>query len=173
MLKRQFTTIRQRINFPICGNVFYKNIKEILNEVGLLILRKVLIAMVTGGIIILITSVVASKVVGIIMGMYILPILLLFGVPVSLFSDHRTKSKSGFIRGLFALLIHLSFAILSVLIPLLLSGWKGNNIFTDFYVMLDDYLFFILASIICSSLFWFIDEFIRCYRNRWIRQDLN
>jgi hypothetical protein len=165
----QFTTIRQELDFPNCSNIFNENIKKILNEVGLLILRKVSIAMVTGGIIILISSVVGSKVFGIIMGMYILPILLLFGVPVSIFSDHRTKRISGFIRGLFALLIHLSFAILFVLIPLLLSGWNGNNIFTDFYVMLDDYLYFILASIICTSLFWLIDEFIRCCRNRCIR----
>jgi hypothetical protein len=99
---------------------------------------------------------------GLVLGMYILPILLIYGVPVSVFSDFVTYRLTGYIRGFIALLIHLSFAVLFILIPVLISNREWNTIFSDFYNLLDNYYFFFLASIISSIIFWFIDEFIRC-----------
>jgi hypothetical protein len=127
-----------------------------------LFLKKIGISIATTVVIVIVSSIFGEMGFGLVLGMYILPILLIYGVPVSVLSDFVTYRLAGYIRGLIALLIHLSFAVLFILIPVLISIGDLKVIFIDFYSLLDNYFFFFLASIISSIIFWFIDEFIRC-----------
>ncbi|MDX1701207.1 MAG: hypothetical protein R3250_11345, partial [Melioribacteraceae bacterium] len=47
--------------------------------------------------------------------MYLLPILLFYGLPSSLLSDWITKKQKGIIRGISALVIHILLAALFVI----------------------------------------------------------
>lgn len=95
------------------------------------------------------------------MAMYLLPILLFYGLPSSILSDWITKKLQGFNRGISALLIHLLLAALFVIVPILLfSQWEIELLFSDVRSLLDN--FFFITAILSSFLFWFIDEFLRC-----------
>jgi glucan phosphoethanolaminetransferase (alkaline phosphatase superfamily) len=101
----------------------------------------------------------------IIVGMYLLPILLFYGLPSSILSDVVTEKLKGAIRGISALLIHLFLAALFVLIPIILfDEFERNLLFSDIKSLLEN--FFFITAILSSSLFWCIDEFLRCTRTK-------
>jgi hypothetical protein len=100
-----------------------------------------------------------------ILGMYLLPILLLYGVPSSILSDFVTKKLNGVIRGTLALLIHLFLATLFILLPILYE-WERVILFTDIKKFLDNYYFFLMTTTISSSIFWCLDEFFRWKWNK-------
>lgn len=97
--------------------------------------------------------------------MYLLPILLFYGVPSSILSDFLTKKLKGISRGILALVIHLFLAALFVIIPILLF-FPGERelLFSDVKSLI--YNFFFITAILSSSLFWFIDEFLRCNKTK-------
>lgn len=95
----------------------------------------------------------------IIVGMYLFPILLIYGVPASILSDFVTKKVKAFLRGNLALLIHLFFAALFVVIPILFSEWERDLLLSDIRNLF--YNFYFIISILSSSLFYCIDEFLR------------
>ena len=97
----------------------------------------------------------------IIMAMYLLPILLFYGLPSSILSDWITKNLKGMLRVVSALVIHLFLASLFVLVPILLySPLERELLFSDVRSLLNN--FFFITAILSSGLFWLIDEFIRC-----------
>ena len=99
------------------------------------------------------------------MAMYLLPILLLYGLPSSILSDWITKKLNGIIRGISAFVIHLFLAALFVIIPILLfSQWERELLFSDVRSLLDN--FFFITAILSSFLFWLIDEFLRCNKTQ-------
>ena len=94
------------------------------------------------------------------MAMYLLPILLFYGLPTSLLSDVFTKKQKGIIRGISALVIHILLAALFVIVPILLfSQWERELLFSDVRSLLNN--FFFMTAILSSCLFWFMDEFLR------------
>jgi hypothetical protein len=133
--------------------------------VGLLIIRKIISALVTCVTVMIIFFIIEQTGFVIIVGMYLLPILLFYGLPSSLLSDVVTKKLSGAIRGISAFLIHLFLAALFVLIPILLfSQGERDLLFSDVTSLLDN--FFFITAILSSGLFWCIDEFLRCKRTK-------
>ena len=97
--------------------------------------------------------------------MYLLPILLFYGLPSSILSDWITKKRNGIIRGISAFLIHLFLAALFVIVPILLfSQWERELLFSDVRSLLDN--FFFITAILSSFLFWLIDEFLRCNKTK-------
>jgi len=99
------------------------------------------------------------------MAMYLLPILLLYGLPSSILSDWITKKLKGIIRGISAFVIHLFLAALFVIVPILLfSQWERELLFSDVRSLLDN--FFFITAILSSFLFWLIDEFLRCNKTK-------
>jgi len=97
--------------------------------------------------------------------MYLLPILLLYGLPSSILSDWITKKRNGIIRGISAFVIHLFLAALFVIVPILLfSQWERELLFSDVRSLLDN--FFFITAILSSFLFWLIDEFLRCNKTQ-------
>ena len=97
--------------------------------------------------------------------MYLLPILLFYGLPSSILSDWITKKLNGIIRGISALVIHLFLAALFVIVPILLfSQWERELLFADVRSLLNN--FFFITAILSSFLFWMIDEFLRCNKTK-------
>jgi hypothetical protein len=77
--------------------------------------------------------------------MFSAPGILVLGVPVSLFSDHLTKKLSGRNRYFRAFFIHIIFGlILGIIISFIAEG--------EFYLV---------SSLIATSIFWLVDEALR------------
>ncbi|MGB5945205.1 hypothetical protein [Paenisporosarcina sp.] len=99
------------------------------------------------------------------MGMYLLPILLFYGLPSSILSDVVTKKLKGPIRWMSALFIHLFLAVSFVLIQIsFFSQWESDLLFSNITSLLDN--FFFITAVLSSGLFWCIDEFLRCKRTK-------
>jgi len=107
----------------------------------------------------------------IVLGIYLLPILLFYGLPSSLLSDFITKKLKGMFRRVSALFIHLFLATLFVLILILSSEWERAILFTDSKNLLKDFFFHI--SSLSGSLFWCIDEFLRSKRAKDICEKID
>lgn len=131
---------------------------------GQLIIRKIISAIVTCVTVMIIYFIIEQSGFVIIMGMYLLPILLFYGLPSSILSDVVTKKLKGAIRGISALVIHLFLAALFVLIPILFNEFEKDILFSDIKSLLDN--FFFITAILSSGLFWCIDEFLRCKRTK-------
>ena len=116
-----------------------------------MIIRKLISGLIAGILVMLIYFLLEQSGFVILIGVYLLPILLIYGVPSSILSDFVTKKLSGLLRGSLALFIHLFLAVLFVLIPILETERSLNS------------LVFITA-LLSSSLFWCIDEFLRSKR---------
>jgi hypothetical protein len=103
----------------------------------------------------------------ILIALYLLPILLFYGLPSSILSDFVTKKLKGISRGILALMIHIFLAALFVLIPILLfSPGERELLVSDVKSLLDN--FFFITAILSSFLFWLIDEFLRCNKTKVI-----
>lgn len=98
----------------------------------------------------------------IMIGLYLLPVLLLYGIPISIFSDFATKHLRGIFRGGAALIIHLFLAVLFIVIQVLIysSEWVPIN-------------FMLLTALLSSFLFWGIDEMIKSEKARQIRMKID
>jgi len=95
----------------------------------------------------------------IIVGIYLFPILLIYGVPASILSDFVTKKRRGILRVIFALIMHLFLAALFVVIPALFSGSEIFN-------------FYFIISLLSSFLFYCIDEFLRSKLAKYLHQKI-
>ncbi|WP_078380786.1 hypothetical protein [Sutcliffiella halmapala] len=126
-----------------------------------MIFRKLVTSILTCGLVMLIFFFIERTAFIIFIGMYLLPILLLYGVPVSILSDFTTKRLKGVIRAILALFIHLFFATMFYLIPIYL-GWEESISFSDLKTFLVNFIF--MLCILASSLFWCIDEIFRSTR---------
>lgn len=93
-------------------------------------------------------------------GVYLLPILLIYGVLSSILSDFVTKRLRGLLRGSLALFIHLFFAASFVLMPILEMERRFNRLV-------------LITALLSSSLFWCIDEFLRSKRAKDICEKID
>ncbi|WP_391116987.1 hypothetical protein [Psychrobacillus sp. L3] len=125
-----------------------------------MIIRKLCSGLIAGVLVMLIYFLVEQSGFVILIGVYLLPILLIYGVPSSILSDFVTKKISGLLRGSLALFIHLFLAALFVLIPFIETERSLNS------------LVFITA-LLSSSLFWCIDEFLRSKRAKDICEKID
>ena len=92
----------------------------------------------------------------IIIGLYLFPILLFYGLPSSILSNYVTKKLKGIKRGGTALLIHLIFAAVFVIVILnYVEDWAPVN-------------FFLLLSLGSSFLFWGFDELLKSNKAKQI-----
>ncbi len=134
-------------------------------EVRLLIGRKFLSAIGSCIGVMIIYFILESSGFVIFVAMYLLPILLFYGIPSSILSDCITKKLIGIIRGISAFVIHLFLAALFVIVPILLfSHFERELLVSDVRSLLDN--FFFITAILSSFLFWVIDEFLRCNKTK-------
>lgn len=123
-----------------------------------MVIRKIAVSLLTGTFMIIIFSMLAERLaVGLAIGMYLLPILLIYGIPSSILSDFTTSRLKELKRVVASFLVHTSMGLLFLVAPILLTGSKGGieNFFSPFVV---------LSAII----FRLIDEVIRSHKFRQI-----
>lgn len=123
-----------------------------------MIIRKLFSGLLAGLMVLLIYFLLEQSGFVILIGLYLLPILLIYGVPVSIVSDIMTKKLIGLLRGISALFIHLLFAISFVLIPNLFSESERALLLSDISNL--NSLVFVTA-LLSSILLWSIDELLR------------
>ena len=105
--------------------------------------------------------------VGLFLGMYLLPIVLIYGTTSSIFSDLITKRLRGFYRRFIALIIHVFMGALLVLFPMQLWEHEDYILILDVDSLLHN--FFFVSAVLSAFIFWFIDELIRSDRCRKIQ----
>jgi len=116
-----------------------------------MVIRKIVVSLVTGAFMIIFFSILAGQLgVALVIGMYLLPILFIYGVLSSILSDFITKRLKGFKRVGVSFLVHISMGVLFVVAPILLKGSKSGieNFFSPYVVL-------------SAFIFWLMDEFIR------------
>lgn len=130
-----------------------------MNGVNHIIIRKLVSAVMACILVMLIYFLLDQTGFVIILGMYLLPILLTYGITASILSDFVTKNLRGFIRASLALLMHFSLATLFIVIPILLLDWERELLLSDFSSLFNN--FFFITSLLSSVLFYCSDEFLR------------
>jgi len=93
-----------------------------------LIIRKLFPGLIAGVLLMLIYFLLEQSGFVLLIGMYLLPILLIYGVLASILSDFVTKRLRGLLRGSLALFIHLFFAASFVLMPILEMERRFNRL---------------------------------------------
>lgn len=142
----------------------------ILNGVSQIIIRKLVSAVMACVLVMLIYFIEEQTGFVFIIGIYLFPILLIYGVPVSILSDFVTKKLRGFFRGSIALFIHLFLAALFVMIPIFFSEWERELLISDTSNLFDK--FFFITSLLSSFLFYFLDEFLRSQLAKYLHQKI-
>ena len=135
--------------------------------VVLLFIRKLISALLSCVSVIIIYSFLEQSGFVILFGMYLLPILLFYGLPSSMLSDFVTKRIKGIFRGFLAFFIHVFLAVSFVLFSILFFDWERAILFLDPTNLLNN--FFLTSALLSSSLFWCFDEILRCKKviNNW------
>lgn len=116
-----------------------------------MVIRKIVVSLLTGMFMIIIFSILAERLaIGLAIGMYLLPILLIYGVPSSVLSDFTTNRLKGLKRIGASFLVHTSMGVLFLAAPILLTGSQNGieNFFSPFVVL-------------TAIIFWLMDEVIR------------
>ncbi len=121
--------------------------------------RKVIAASTSGLLMIAMYSIFGGIGIGVFFGMYLLPIIFIYGIPSSMLSDYATKSLMGTKRIIVALFIHLFLATTFVPVPMLISGYKIDTWFSEVTGLLD--VFFLINALIAALLFWLTDELMK------------
>ncbi|MDN7240645.1 hypothetical protein QWY14_02535 [Planococcus sp. N028] len=127
-----------------------------------MILRKFVSTLVTSMLVFLIYLLLTKSGVGLLIVVYLIPFLLFYGIPVSIFSDFVTRKLKGVTRGGVALAIHLSLATLLNLILYLFSyeGWEPVG-------------FILVNSLLSAFLLWSIDEILKSAKVKRICQKID
>jgi len=89
---------------------------------------------------------------------YAIPVILLFGIPISILSDKMNNRFDGYKRVFFSLIVHLFFGTSFVVLLILILD--SRFIFTNFNAF-DSY--FLVASTLISLIGWGMDEILRIY----------
>lgn len=124
-----------------------------------LIVRKIVSAITASAIMLIIYSAFEEIAVSLFLGMYLLPIVLIYGTTSSIFSDLFTKRLRGFYRMFMAFIIHVFMGAILVLFPMQLWNHEGYILILDADSLLNN--FFFISAVLSAFIFWFIDELIR------------
>lgn len=120
-----------------------------------MVIRKLISALVTTVVMVMLYSILEEFGVGLFLGMYILPILLIYGIPCSILSDYLTRKLRGYKRMAAAAVLHVFLGALFVAIPTLV--FENGSWLTGFW----NNAFFFLHATASSFIFWCLDELIK------------
>lgn len=120
-----------------------------------LVIRKLISALATTVVMVILYSILEEFGIGLFLGMYILPILLIYGIPCSILSDYLTKRLGGYKRRAAAAMLHVFLGALFVAIPTLVFE-QGSSL-----TSLWNNAFFFLNATVSSFTFWCLDELIK------------
>ena len=124
-----------------------------------MIFRKIVAGLTASAIMVLIYSAFSDFEIGIFYGMFLLPIVLIFGTLSSIYSDSLTKRLKGFKRMFMAFIIHVFSGALLIIISKLLSEHDRDRFVLELSGLLNN--FFFVSAVSSAFIFWFIDELIR------------
>lgn len=103
-------------------------------------------------------------------GSFVLPISILYGLPISLLAEKWTKNLTSVKRIALSLLIHVSFG--AAFIFIFGALFDSINLFANFTSFWREYEWFFNAALLTSICFWGANEFLRFNRNIKHKQDL-
>ncbi|WP_257391818.1 DUF4275 family protein [Mesobacillus jeotgali] len=91
---------------------------------------------------------------GLFLGIYLLPIILIYGIPSSILADFLTRRTDGHKRMVTAALLHVSLGALFVAVPTFIFDTAQGNWITS--IRNNGFLFF--YSVVSAFIFWCFDE---------------
>lgn len=95
-------------------------------------------------------------------GSVVLPISILYGLPISLLAEKWTKKLTSYRRIIFSFLIHVSFG--AAFIFIFGALFDSINLFTNFTSFWREYEWFFNAALLTSICFWGANELLRSNR---------
>ncbi|MBT2695676.1 hypothetical protein [Bacillus sp. ISL-55] len=125
-----------------------------------MILRKLISAFGATMVMVILLSVLDQSGVGLFFGMYILPIVLIYGIPSSILSDFLTRRTGGLKRMAAAGLLHVFLGALFVVVPTLIFATEQSNWLTS--IRNNGFLFF--YAVLSAFFFWCFDE---AFKSEW------
>jgi hypothetical protein len=106
---------------------------------------------------VILLSILDQSGVGLFLGMYILPIILIYGIPSSILSDLLTRRTGGLTRMAAAGFLHVFLGALFVAIPTFIFDAENGNWISSVW----NNSFFFFAAVVSSFIFWCFDEAIK------------
>lgn len=91
-------------------------------------------------------------------GSFVLPISILYGLPISLLAEKWTKNLTSTRRIVLSFLIHISFG--AAFIFIFGALFDSHNLFTNFTSFWGEYEWFFYASLLTSICFWGANELL-------------
>ena len=125
-----------------------------------MILRKLISAFGATVMMVILFSVLDQSGVGLFFGMYILPIVLIYGIPSSIFTDFLTRRTGGLNRMAAAGLLHVFLGALFVTVPTLIFNMEQGNWLNS----IRNNGFFFFSAVLSAFMFWCFDE---AWKSKW------
>ncbi|WLR57369.1 hypothetical protein LC048_11225 [Mesobacillus subterraneus] len=122
-----------------------------------MLIRKLISAFGATLIMVLLFSVLNQSGVGLFFGMYILPIILIYGIPSSILSDFFTRKTYGGKRFAAAAFHHIFLGALFVAVPTLIFDAENGNWIGS--IRNNGFIFF--TAVVSAFIFWCLDEAIK------------
>jgi hypothetical protein len=129
-----------------------------LQEGGLdMFIRKLISAFGATMVMVVLFSILDQSGVGLFLGMYILPIVLIYGIPSSILTDFLTRRTAGLKRMAAAGLLHVFLGALFVAVPTMIFDMKQGN----WIASIHNNGFFFFSAVVSAFIFWCLDEALR------------
>jgi hypothetical protein len=122
-----------------------------------MILRKLFSAFGATMVMVILFSVLDQSGIGLFFGMYILPIVLIYGIPSSIFTDFLTRRTRGLKRMATAGSLHVFLGALFVAVPTLIFDMEQGSWLTSIH----NNGFFFFSAVVSAFIFWCLDEALR------------
>ncbi|WNF24818.1 hypothetical protein [Mesobacillus jeotgali] len=120
-------------------------------------IRKLVSAIGATVVLVILFSILDQSGIGLFFGMYILPIILIYGIPSSILSDFLTRRTDGVNRMAAAGFLHILLGALFVAVPTFIFDASNGNWINSVW----NNSFFFFTALVSSFIFWCFDEAIK------------
>ncbi|MBS8263830.1 hypothetical protein DYI25_05175 [Mesobacillus boroniphilus] len=117
-------------------------------------IRKLVSALGATMMMVMLFSILDQSGLGLFLGMYILPIILIYGIPSSILSDVLTRRTRGVTRMAAAGFLHVFLGALFVAVPTFIFDTEQGNWLTN----VRNNGFFFFSAAVSAGIFWCFDE---------------
>jgi hypothetical protein len=127
-------------------------------RIGMFI-RKIVSAIGATMVMVILFSILDQSGIGLFFGMYILPVILIYGIPSSILSDFLTRRTHGVKRMAAAVFLHILLGALFVAVPTFIFDAENGNLINSVW----NNSFFFFTAMVSSFIFWCFDEAINSH----------
>ncbi|MEW8971585.1 MAG: hypothetical protein AB2411_13215 [Mesobacillus sp.] len=120
-------------------------------------IRKLVSAIGATMVMVILFSILDQSGIGLFFGIYILPIILIYGIPSSILSDILTRRAGGVKRMAAAGFLHILLGALFVAVPTFIFDAENGNWINSVW----NNSFFFFNAVVSSFIFWCFDEAIK------------